>query len=405
MDSTSLADTSRLRAVSRQLSFLGLPPRSRPRRAPGTMPRVAFFVESEGLHRLFAGAIPEVAAAGISARLISLRPPGPLHRELEDHGVRTFSLACESAKGYGAAAVRLGRLLRRDGVDILHSCEPIQAAIGGIARFLSPEVVHIFHRQHMWISLPEQRFFSEMGTRLSHYTLANSQATAEWVREVEGVPTEKVRMVHYGVPALRRVAPAEVDGLRRDLGITNDVRVILLIGYFRLEKGHRVLLEALPTIRQLAPRPVHVVFVGSGPDESQLREECRRYEGIHFPGYRSDIAPWLALADVVAMPSLYDAFPQVGVEALAARRPLVASAVGGLKEIVDERSGVLVPPGNPRELATAIVDLLRSPERAEALAAAGYERFERYFTIEAMAQKWATLYQEVRPPPEVGAAA
>ena len=384
--------------------FLTLAPRTRSRRSADLPIRVAYFVETTGLQRLLEDAIPRVRSAGVDARFVSLHPPGPLHAALEEHGVETFSLSCRSSKDYPRAAAVLGRFLRREGVDILQACEPIQAAIGGLARLGCPDVIHVYQRQHMWISSRVQRSLSEVGTRLSHYTLVNSHATARWVEEVEGVPGSKVRVAHYGVPPHRRAAPEEVVSLRSSLGIPETAQVILLPGFVRPEKGHRVLVEALPEIRAGAPGPVHLVFVGRGPEEESLRRLCAGDDAIHVAGYQEDIAPWFALADVVAVPSLYDSFPQAAVEAFATSRPLVASAVGGLEEIVDSGSGILVPPGEPQALAEGILEVLRSTERATSLAAAGHQRYERNFTVDAMVGQWVRLYDELlrgaheRPP-------
>jgi glycosyltransferase involved in cell wall biosynthesis len=111
-------------------------------------------------------------------------------------------------------------------------------------------------------------------------------------------------------------------------------------------------------------------------------------------GFQKDLASWFALADVVVMPSLFEAFGLVAVETFAACRPLVASDVGGLREVVDQDSGLLVPPGEPRALAHAVVEVLSSPAKARAMAAAGYERFERRFTVDAMVGGWARFYED-----------
>ena len=392
---------SRVRRAARTLT---LPPRTRSRRSTDLPIRVAYFVETTGLQRLLEDAIPRVASAGVEPRFVSLHPPGPLHATLEGHGIDTFSLSCHSSKEYPRATAVLGRFLRKERVDILQACEPIQAAIGGVASLVSPGVIHVYQRQHMWISSRVQRSLSEVGTRLSHYTLVNSHATARWVEEVERVPGTKIRVAHYGVPPHRRVAPDEIAALRSLLRIPEDAQVILLPGFLRPEKGHRVLIEALPEIRAGARGPVHLLFVGRGPEEESLRRLCSGDDAIHVAGYQEDIAPWFALADVVAVPSLYDSFPQAAVEAFATSRPLVASAVGGLEEIVDSGSGILVPPGEPHPLAEGILEVLRSPELAARLAAAGHQRYERNFTVDAMVGQWVRFYDELlrgaheRPP-------
>jgi glycosyltransferase involved in cell wall biosynthesis len=109
-------------------------------------------------------------------------------------------------------------------------------------------------------------------------------------------------------------------------------------------------------------------------------------------GFQKDLSSWFALADVVVMPSLFEAFGLVAVEAFAASRPLVASDVGGLREVVRDGSGTLVPPGEPRALAQAVIEVLSSPQKALTMATAGYRRFERHFTVDAMVKGWTEFY-------------
>jgi glycosyltransferase involved in cell wall biosynthesis len=339
--------------------------------------------------------VPKVAAAGFDATFVTVQGPGPLHGELESHGVRPLALGAGGVKDYPRAAVRLGRFLHREKVDVLHSCAPIQAAVGGMSCLLAPRTIHAFQRQHMQINSRHQEMLTKVGSRLSNYTLAISEATATWATTNDGVPESKVRVVHLGVPRHRSVPAAEVPALRSGLGIPHDAHVIVLAGYLRVEKGHRVLLDALPAIRAGIARPVHLVFVGgTGPEEQTVRELCADDPAVHLMGFQRDLAPWFALADVVVMPSLFEAFGLVAVEAFAACRPLVASDVGGLREVVDQASGILVPPGDPRSLAQAVVEVLTSAEKARALAIAGYTRFERHFTVDAMVKGWADFYEQ-----------
>jgi glycosyltransferase involved in cell wall biosynthesis len=370
-----------------------MPPRMRTHGSGQRRPSVAFLLETGASNQLWSTAVPKVASAGFDTTFVTVQGRGPLHGDLEAAGVRPMALSARGIKDYPRAAATLGRFLRREKIDVLHSCASIQATVGGMGCFFAPKTIHAFQRQHMQINSKQQEMFTTVGSRLSNYTLAISEATAAWATAKDGVPATKVRTVHLGVPRHRSVGGAEVAVLRAELNIPDQARVLVLAGYMRIEKGHRVLLDALPAIRAAVPEPVHVVFVGgTGPEEQTLKDLCAGDPDIHLMGFQKDLAPWFALADVVVMPSLFEAFGLVAVEAFAASRPLVASDVGGLREVVDDATGILVPPSDPRALAEAVTEVLSSPQKALAMASAGYQRFERHFTVDAMVRGWTEFY-------------
>ena len=370
-----------------------MPARTRTYSDSSRPPSVAFLLETGAPNQFWSTAVQKVADAGFRTSFVTVQGRGPLHGELEAHGVRPVALAASGVKDYPRAAASLGRFLRKERIDVLHSCAPIQATVGGMGCFLAPKTIHAFQRQHMQINSKQQELFTTVGSRLSNYTLAISEATAAWATTNDRVPASKVRTVYLGVPGHRPVNAAEVAGLRADLGIPSDARVLVLAGFMRIEKGHRVLLDALPTIRAGVDAPVHVVFVGgTGPEEEALTKLCADDPAIHLMGFQKDLSSWFALADVVVMPSLFEAFGLVAVEAFAASRPLVASDVGGLREVVRDGSGMLVPPGDPRALAEAVVEVLSSPSKALAMASAGFRRFQQHFTVDAMVRGWTAFY-------------
>ncbi|MDQ3896153.1 MAG: glycosyltransferase family 4 protein, partial [Actinomycetota bacterium] len=366
-----------------------MPARTRSHPDAKRPPSVAFLLETGAANPFWSTAVQRVSAAGFRTSLVTVQGRGPLHGDVEERGVRPFALSAAGVKDYPRAAASLGRFLRREHVDVLHSCAAIQATVGGMGCLFAPRTIHAFQRQHMQINSREQEWFTSVGSRLSNYTLAISEATATWAKTKDGVPASKVRTVYLGIPAHRSVGPGEVVALRTQLGIPTNARILVLAGFMRVEKGHRVLLDALPSIRAGVDDPVHVVFVGgTGPEEEALRALCADDRAIHLMGFQKDLSPWFALADVVVMPSLFEAFGLVAVEAFAARRPLVASDVGGLQEVVEDGSGMLVPPGDPRALGQAVIEVLSSPQRARTMASAGYRRFERHFTVDAMVRGW-----------------
>jgi glycosyltransferase involved in cell wall biosynthesis len=137
-----------------------------------------------------------------------------------------------------------------------------------------------------------------------------------------------------------------------------------------------------------------LVIVGDGPSRAALEHAASGLgvaERVHFLGTRTDLTTILDAVDVAAMSSDFEGLPLFAFECMAHRTPLVATAVGGLRDLIDGRSGVLVPPRDPNALAAALGDLLRDPARREAIAATAEERLEGY-GMDAIARRFAELY-------------
>ena len=173
---------------------------------------------------------------------------------------------------------------------------------------------------------------------------------------------------------------------------------ILLLGRFRLEKGHRLALNAIDRVRATSPETT-MFFAGTGPLESALRQEVARRQ-LEVPvlmlGHVDDVAGLLERVDIVIVPSSSAPFGLVAIEAMAAERLVIASRVGGLEEIVEHgASGVLVEPGDADALAAEIYHYLEHVDERERLPLGGYRRYRERFTSHAMAKSYMFLYDEL----------
>jgi glycosyltransferase involved in cell wall biosynthesis len=141
------------------------------------------------------------------------------------------------------------------------------------------------------------------------------------------------------------------------------------------------------------------VFLGDGPERARLEAQAvERHLAtrVMFPGQRRDVAAWLAACDIFVLPSLSEGLPLSVLEAMAARKPVIATAIGGTPEVVvHRRTGLLIPPGNSLAIANAIRQLLDDAPLAERLAAAGRVRVEREFSSEVMTQRVTHIYDQV----------
>jgi glycosyltransferase involved in cell wall biosynthesis len=189
--------------------------------------------------------------------------------------------------------------------------------------------------------------------------------------------------------------------LARGLGLTPADRLVLLPGLMRPGKGHDELLDALPALLHSVPR-ARVLFAGSGCQEERLRTRAAPFsDRVCFLGHREDMPELMAASDVVVLPSRAEALPTVLMEAAAAGRPVVATSVGGVPEVVEaDGSGVLVPPGQPAALATALADVLTDEPRARRLGWRARELARERFTVDrqlgATLGVWEDVVREAR---------
>ncbi len=198
-----------------------------------------------------------------------------------------------------------------------------------------------------------------------------------------------VRFAPVAAPALDRPTRG-ADEVRAELGSTGRP-LILVIGRLHEQKGLDVLLPAAVVWGRREPRPL-VVIAGDGPLEAALRRQIAALDApVRLLGRRGDVADLLQAADVVVLPSLWEARSLVAQEAMRAGRPLVTTAVGGLPELVGD-AALLVPPGDSVALADAVQRLLDDPALARSLAAAAADRARRWPSEQDMTAQLFAVY-------------
>lgn len=289
-------------------------------------------------------------------------------------------------------AIALAREARR--YDLLYANSPKSFLISAAAAMLArrPVIWHlrdILDRQHF--SATNLRVLVSIANVRAARVVANSNATAD-AFVAAGGRRELVRVVHNGIHAapFDAVTPEERSDVRRALGIADSDFVVGSFSRLHPWKGQRVLLDALTTLPDVHALIVGgALFSGEAAYESELRALAASPElngRVHVLGARDDIPRLMAACDVVVHTSILpEPFGRVLVEALLARRPLIASEGGGVREIVeDDVTALLVPPGDAQRLAEAIRALRDDRARGAALAAAGTAHVRRRFTRTAM---------------------
>ena len=214
-----------------------------------------------------------------------------------------------------------------------------------------------------------------------------------------GWDTEKrVVTVHNGIVAEPR--PGAGRAVREQLGLAPDDTVAVMLTVLRRGKGHDVATAAVASLRERFPK-LKLVIAGDGPDRAEIeRLAAPLGDAAVMAGHRDDVMALLDAADMLLHPTHVDAFPTALLEAMAVGLPIVASAGGGIPEIVDPgRTGLLVDaPPQAGQVAESLARLLEDGELRSRLGAAGRERFEREFTAEAWAARMRGVYEAAMTP-------
>jgi L-malate glycosyltransferase len=283
-------------------------------------------------------------------------------------------------------------MLRRRRVDVVHSHEFTMAVYGSVAarRMGLPHVITM-HGGTGFADRWRRRAALRWAVRSSRVA-AVSEPTRSQLAAALALPESRIEVVPNGIA----FQPGQRDRVRAELGLDEDEHLILAVGNLYPVKGHIVLLEALALLRDGDGPRWRVAIAGRGGEETALRGFAHDHgfgHRLHLLGYRADIPDLLAASDLYVMPSLSEGLPMAMIEAMFAARPVVASAVGGIPDVVTHGThGLLVPPGDPAALREALSRLLGSPAERQQQATAAYRRAAEEYGVEQMVDRYERLY-------------
>ena len=232
--------------------------------------------------------------------------------------------------------------------------------------------------------------------RVTDAYLVNCEAIAAWQVERKRLPREKIEVIPNGID-LGRLPPFSLDrrGARSAAGLQRDRRLVAGVGRLDAQKDFPTFLRAAAMIAADFP-DVDFLVVGEGEEQAALEALARRLglgARVVFTGLRHDVPRLLAAADVLALTSLYEGFPNVVLEAMATGAVAVATNVGGCRELVTSgETGLLVPPRAPAAVAAAVGRVLRDSTLARRLATTARQRVEGAFSVDVMARRTMDAY-------------
>ena len=216
-----------------------------------------------------------------------------------------------------------------------------------------------------------------------------------------GIFGRKSWVIHNAVnvaESLTAVTKKEKTEIFERLGVPQQALLVVAAGRLSPEKGHRYLVEAVAKTQPLE-RDVCYLFCGEGQCMAELKAQSRDLgimDRCIFPGFRRDLQDVFKVMDLLVLPSLTEGLPNVVLEAFALAKPVIATKVGGVPEVIDnDKNGVLVPPKRPDLLAEAINKCLFAPEISRQMGEAGYRKVKSEFTFETQTKKLESIYHEL----------
>jgi glycosyltransferase involved in cell wall biosynthesis len=291
---------------------------------------------------------------------------------------------------------RLRRLIRAERPDVVHLHGRRGADVWGGLAARWEGVPAVLSRR---VDNPEPRFWAALKYRLYDRIITISQGIRT-VLLAQGVPGERVVCVRSAVDTEQyRPTHEHLDWFRREFGVSDDELTLAMVAQFIARKGHRVLLEALPSIIARHPS-IRVLLFGRGPEQAAIdRAVAARPElasRVVFAGFRDDLHRVLPCIDVLVHPASMEGLGVALLQAAACGVPIVAGRAGGIPEIVEPGvNGELFDPSDPAALANQVSRLLDSKDLRRRYGQAGRRHVEQAFSIDAMVEGNLTVYRDL----------
>jgi glycosyltransferase involved in cell wall biosynthesis len=285
-----------------------------------------------------------------------------------------------------AQMVSFARWCRREQIAVVQTCDLYANIFGLPGAALARVPVRIGSRRELNPDKSAGQIrLQRLAYRSATKVVANSPA-ARRMLEAEGVESTSIAVIPNGVNLAAYAHP----------GRARPLRTVITVANLRPEKCHEVLLSAAASLTHQYPA-LRFQIVGAGPGRAAL-EQLTAVLGlgghVEFLGHREDVPSLLAAADAFVLPSRSEAFPNGAIEAMAAGLPVIASAVGGLPDLIEDgRTGILVPPGDAPALAAALRSLIDDPLRAEAIGLAARAEVRQRYSFDRMIASFEALYE------------
>mgnify|MGYP000004674530 FL=1 len=324
------------------------------------------------------------------------QPASPLAERALAADIEMFPIAMHGETDL-AAARHLRKLIRKFSYDILHSHTSHAHSLAYLAsigcntcRLVTRRVdFSIFRRSFLRLSALKYR-------RMADYYIAISHKIKQ-VMVADGIASDRIFVVHSGVD-LKRFEKDCGNHLIAEFNLKPDEKVVINVAHLAGHKGQQFLVRAIPRVVEKFPR-VRFFIVGKGELLAELKALAASLgitRELVFTGFRSDVGAFYKIADLFVMSSVQEGLGTAVLDALAQRKTVVATACGGIPEIIrDGETGRLVAPADPQAMADGIIEMLSRPAAARAMADGGRTMVKNNFSVNVMVDKNIEVYERV----------
>ncbi|HRQ23124.1 MAG TPA: glycosyltransferase [Anaerolineales bacterium] len=334
--------------------------------------------------------------------VFKVKDGNPMAEQIEKLGVPVDLLPIPYLRDV-TALPRLTRYLKQVKADLVHGQLEFGSMLGSIAakwhRLPFVATLHTMSSQKVPMKKKlhgELEFFF-----LRHFcdtVISVSDEARQFYLEISSLRPSQLVTIYNGVELShfeRRDPRKPYDEIRAQLGVPADAKFLTTVAVLRELKGIQFMIRAMPKILEQLPNAYYLI-VGGGKYKDELVREVELAgvgSRVIFAGQRDDVADFLNASDVFVLPTLTEALPTVLAEAMAARLPIIASAVGGIPEMItDGENGILLPPADTEALADACLRLLSDEDAAKSMGDAGWSVANRKFNIRVQVEQLRELY-------------
>lgn len=357
--------------------------------------------------------------ARVHNTVVCVNALGEMEPAYRQAGLPLFCLQASGKTGLLAAASKLTRLIRDQGINLIHTNNTVaDRTVGQLAAWRTGlPVVNSLHSEHLPsinLSGPKaipRRIVRSLGIALARRTVDHVIPVSDSVRESwapylqsMGIGPDRITVINPGLAPERfqRLGNAERAYLRRELALDTADPVLINVGRLNYHKGQHWLIPMMRDVLRAHPN-AKLILVGDGQDRQRLEQSTRDLNlqaTVLMLGQRSDVTALLNIADLFVFPSLTEGFPLAVLEAMAARLPIVAFGLPSFRGVVDDgTSAALVPLGDAPAFTTAVLEVLSDRHRMSAMGQSALNVAHRY-TQAATSGALMRIYESlVRPAP------
>ena len=322
-----------------------------------------------------------------TVHVASFRAHGPWFARAAEGAASVTTFPVKSLREPAALrhAWAFARWCRARRIAVVHTAEMAANLFGQPSAALGGVPVRVANRREINPDKTRAEIAAQRASyAFAHRVVANSHAAADRL-QIERVPARKIAVVPNGIDLQQYGSRGGRDVLRK----------VVMVANLRPQKGHDVLIDAMPTVLQRFP-DARVDLVGSGSELEALRARARAHGVLHaitFLGHQDDVSACLSVNDIFVLPSRSEAFPNAVLEAMASGMPIVASRVGGIPELVEDgHTGFLVASGDAQALADRVCRLMANPPFAARLGETARARVQARYSFDRMVSAFEGIY-------------